>query len=137
MRVDFDTLPKSTPQSVRKLVAELVAENETLHHTVAVIEEAANAEAADAAIAKADANIKPRYDRSVFKRVNVRHTNRGETYYNCCLAGEMPAGSHAASKALGHPIADVQRNEDGTPKIMRDRNNNRWINLLPTLRGAK
>lgn len=132
MLVDFDSIPKSTPKAALRIIADLVECNTSLKAQLAD----ANALVADKAIASIP---KPRYDREVFSRVNVRRTRGGETYYNCQLVAGLPSGSKAASKALGCHIADVQRGDDGTPKVMTDRNGHQWANFLPTLRtgGAK
>lgn len=129
MLVDFDmnTLPKSTPKAARQVIADFVELTASLRQQL----QDANALLADKAIASTP-TPKPRYDRAVFLRVNVRTRKGGQRYYNCQLAGELPSGSHAASKALGHPVGDVQRDSDGAPKITTDRNGGKWINLIPT-----
>lgn len=121
--LDMNTLPKSTPVSVRHLIAELV---DQIQHLQGAAQAQADAQG-NRAIAATDEHI---VDDSVFDRVNVRTNQYGEVL-NCRISEDCERlNLRVASKALGRTLTQNHS------KVRTDRHGRKWIDFYAATSAA-
>ena len=117
----MQTLPKSTPVSVRHLVAEMSGELSHLRVELARLQQAEQNADADRAIAKADAHV----NAGVFDRIN-RRTNQYGEILNCRISENCGRlNLRIASEALGRTLSSRHS------AVRKDRNGRSWVDFYP------